>query len=653
MSTAWNERTEWILQMLWNGSWAMLIAFLFVRLVKPKTPAMQRLACVVVVLHGWCISPVTIAIPWYEATTTANASGPSPIESIQDSPRSAIPSERMLAVTPAAPTNDEPKATTPGNWLQAGFLLLWLAGASILVLFAFHQQLKLWIDFPQWRRAPCEWERPWRALLAANHSAAVPMYVSANQGPMLCLGPGATCLVVPEGSWKALSNQERDLILRHELSHHLHRDLAKNWGLAFLSLPYWFHPAVWWSLRTFAQAGEVRCDADAAQSAEDRDRFVSMLGKLVSLRQSTVSWVGQCAHAHPVLLRMKRLTDGPLQEDSKMMKFLRYGLLGGLLLMQSVDVQLVAQESDAPTSLDAIKLKMEAYDERIKGLKDLEEQIKTHGETLKSTIDEQVQALMKLRNSPEQLSEAATSLAKPFQSGTEAEQLSAIEEVAKHQPREEAVLICGLVASESSFVAVRQAAIKTACTFGKEGYPAIAIAYEQLNTTDRVYLLSQIREFPVEDRTVLMALMADEADSTLMTQLIAETLPDDRRLVLLGSLAKKEDDAVINQIIEAGKEMKGEQGLLVLYAAAKAKQPQYVLSAVKAARTRGPEAYPVIAAAGRCNDPAVRGEVVRAALQWGGEVGQFIVEKAKAEPDESLRKAADDAIATIDEAPIQ
>ncbi len=67
---------------------------------------------------------------------------------------------------------------------------------------------------------------------------------------------------------------------------------------------------------------------------------------------------------------------------------------------------------------------------------------------------------------------------------------------------------------------------------------------------------------------------------------------------------------------------------------------------MKAAKAHGPEAYPVIAAAGRCNDPAVRGEVVRAALQWGGEVGQFIVEKAKAETDESLRKAAEDAIAT-------
>ncbi len=114
-----------------------------------------------------------------------------------------------------------------------------------------------------------------------------------------------------------------------------------------------------------------------------------------------------------------------------------------------------------------------------------------------------------------------------------------MEEVAKHQPREEAVLICGLVAGESTFDTVRQAAIKTACKFDKAGYPAIAIAYEHLNTTDRVYLLSQIREFAVEDRTVLMALMADEADSTLLTQLIAEPLPDDRRLVLLGSLARR------------------------------------------------------------------------------------------------------------------
>ncbi len=249
MSTAWHQTTEWIFQTLLDGSWAMLIAFLFVRLIKPKTPAMQRLACLVVVLHGWCICPITIAIPWYDATRIASAMGPLPIDPMNAHSQAAFAAEPALAVTSSAMTDDELEVATPKNWLRSGIMMIWFTGATILVLFFMHQQLRLWFHFRRWRRAPREWEQPWLALLADHHSAAVPMYVSLNQGPMLCLGPSTTCLVVPEESWKALSKQERDIVLRHELSHHLHRDLAKNWGLAILSLPYWFHPALGGRLR--------------------------------------------------------------------------------------------------------------------------------------------------------------------------------------------------------------------------------------------------------------------------------------------------------------------------------------------------------------------------------------------------------------------
>jgi len=89
----------------------------------------------------------------------------------------------------------------------------------------------------------------------------------------------------------------------------------------------------------------------------------------------------------------------------------------------------------------------------------------------------------------------------------------------------------------------------------------------------------------------------------------------------------------------------GDDGLLLLFAAAKSGETRHRLAALKAAEARGSEGLVVVAAAYDCTAPEVRTEVVRAARQIGGDVGQYIIDQALAEPDPALLQAAQAAMA--------
>jgi beta-lactamase regulating signal transducer with metallopeptidase domain len=631
---------DWLVPILVRGSLAMMLAMLIVRMTRPRNLMFRRTACVVVLLHGWLLAPWTLEIPWYDATPRS----PISLELGAPSAMTQVPPSTVghLSASPEIPLSNQFNPSSPSGWqrLRVVLFAIWLIGVIGLVLHHARSLRQLWIASHRWRQPPANWSRAWSSLLVAQRCPdAIPMWVSDNHGPMLCRLPQQMCLVVPERYWSSCDEHERLTVLRHELAHHQNHDVEKGWGMGVLALPYWFHPATWWLLAEFHEAAELRCDREAAVTLADRSSFLRALGKLVVNRNSTTFVAGHSAHAHPLLLRMRRLTEGPHNEESMMKKCLVSGLMVGLLLVQAFRLELVAQEPSPPMSVVATKERMEQLDAKILSLGVIEESMKKHAEELKETVDAKSESLEKLRNAPEKHSEAAVQRSKLFLSGGEAEQLKAIADI------DEAVLLCGHIADQSTHAAVRQAALKAACSFGKEGYPAIAIAYEGLSTADKIFLVEQMRQFEPEDRVVLMALMAKDANKELLSKLIAEPLADDRRLVLLGKLVEAVGDDAITEILKTAESTAGEQGLLLLYSAAKAEKPEYVLQAVKSARKRGPIAYPVIAAAGKSNDPTVRAEVVRAAKTWGGEVGDFIIEKAQQEPDEALRKAAEQALA--------
>ena len=354
------------------------------------------------------------------------------------------------------------------------------------------------------------------------------------------------------------------------------------------------------------------------------------------------------ARGSMMLLRMRRLLEEDSKyEDSKMKKVLWLVLASMLVLVQSINVELVAQKPNENfKTVEAVKKQVAEFERSIESLKTLAVSLQSHGDKMKATVEAKIKEVNALRESPDQLSEEGQRRKQMFMSGQEAEQLEALKDVGKHQPRNEALLFCGFAAKQSPFAEVRKAALKAAASMGKEGFPAIAIAYESLNSADRVFLIEQTREMDAADRAAIFALMAKEADKELLQRLVVEPFADDRRLVLIGAIAKEGNDAIIDKVIDQASTTEGEQSLLILYAVAKSKNPKHVLAAIKAASKHGDAAFPVLAAAGKCEDKPVRAELVRVAKALGGEVGEFMIQQALQETDPGLKQAAEEAMST-------
>jgi beta-lactamase regulating signal transducer with metallopeptidase domain len=67
-------------------------------------------------------------------------------------------------------------------------------------------------------------------------------------------------IVLPECSLDALSEEERRLVLAHELAHLKRHDLAWNWLATVAQWLFFFHPLVWILVRGWCRAQEAACD---------------------------------------------------------------------------------------------------------------------------------------------------------------------------------------------------------------------------------------------------------------------------------------------------------------------------------------------------------------------------------------------------------
>lgn len=487
----------------------------------------------------------------------------------------------------------------------------------------------------------------WKSLLRNTQCGTdLPLRLTTRTGPMLCLLPRGYEVWVPAAFWQSCSPEQQEAILRHELSHYRRGDIWKTWLIYLLALPQWFNPAAWWAVWSFQQAGEWLCDLEVAQSSSRTDYLQAML-RLVELQNPSITVAGQCAHAHPLLVRVRRLLSPRSSQDSAMKKlvFAAVALLAAAVPL--VRIELVARAADPPASLLAVKDRMTELDGKLEKIKDDLADLKSRGETVRSNIETKVGELNKLAEDAANLSAELKDKAKTFMGGDEKAQLEMVKSLDKLASEDEQVLALGRAIKDSPHESVRQQGLMMVAAKGEAGYPAVAICFESLPVKDRAFFAKELhKKSTSNDKVLLFGLMAKNADEELLNTLLDIDLAANQRLMFLSAVAdaNKDNDKFAVKVLDIADKSAGDDGLVLLYAIAKTSSAKNAASAVKLAVKRKQDAWPVIAAAFKKEDKDCRTAVVKAAKELGGEAGDFLVKHALEDGNAELKAAAEEAV---------
>lgn len=623
-----------------------------------ETPEVRRLVCLAVLAQGCLFLPWTVSIPWYDPLPVASEVA-STVERSTITP-AAVEKTRSSEVTQPAGQRHELEQTSRSErslaaswnlhrvvrWTSIAAVIVWLLGIlAILVSMLVSYGRFLW-GVPRGKRSSAEWQGEWLELLAERGiRRSIPFYVTERHGPMLCLLPWGYSLLVPEKLWKQSTPSERAFVLRHEIAHYERGDVWKSWLIMMLAIPNWFNPVAWRAVRSYLESAELACDRAAARSPAERVEYARLLQHLMAMHLP-LHPAGRSAHSHPLVSRVCYLLSPSEEENSTMKKTLLIAALGALLVVHAVRVQLVAK--DGPMTREAAKERIAEIDGKLAEVAEKVTKIKASGEKLAKEVETRKEKLKELAADPGSLSGAFHDRVVLLQSGSESSALEALDGVEKMG--DEGVLVLAFAVDRSTYKAVRQKALSTALKIGKKAYPVIAHVFKNLSEEDRLFLVSEVAKTELPEKLLALASMSnDPSDKVRKAALDAGCKLEDRVGFVALYVKNSKDDPAVKELVRAVEKFKGDEGVMLLYAAAGADKPELAVAALKEAAKRGMEALPVLKPAYENLDPAVRAEVVRMAKKLGGEVADFVIEQALQEVDPKLRAAAEKALQEKDE----
>lgn len=214
-------------------------------------------------------------------------------------------------------------------WLVA----LWLAG---VVLFAL-RALGGWCLLQRLRRRvqpPALWlSNQFDALrLRAGLGSRLSLGLSAEVDAPCALGFWRPLVLLPLSALTALSPEQLQAILAHELAHIRRHDYLVNLLQRALEVVFFYHPAVWWLSHQVALEREHCCDDAAIALCGDRATYARALLALAGARAPVFS---MAATGGALPQRLRRI----LGQASA---FRPWRLAAGMLVLAGLSVALVA-----------------------------------------------------------------------------------------------------------------------------------------------------------------------------------------------------------------------------------------------------------------------------------------------------------------------
>jgi beta-lactamase regulating signal transducer with metallopeptidase domain len=117
----------------------------------------------------------------------------------------------------------------------------------------------------------------------------VNLYISQHiQGP-LAIGVVRSLVILPASALMALSPEQLEAVLAHELAHVRRADYLWNLIQTMVETLLFFHPAVWWLGSRLRQQRELCCDDVAVQSCADPLVYATALLRLEERRSQRLS----------------------------------------------------------------------------------------------------------------------------------------------------------------------------------------------------------------------------------------------------------------------------------------------------------------------------------------------------------------------------
>ena len=265
---------EYLLNSLWQLPLVYCAAALASRIAQPAGPGAQHRiwAGAIVVATMLPICHFRLQDLWHPAIAFLLGEAP-------DSPSSS--DVRILF----GPANGHPAGLHLAPWLANTILLLY---AAILSYFAARLLWAVWRT-AQIRRHAQPFPSAADVTARFQHLGSVfgfhagRLAVSPGIHGPVTVGIRRPVLLVPSGFLEALSAEDRDTVLAHELAHMQRHDFARNLVFELLTLTLSFHPVLWLIRSRAAESREMVCDEMAAAAVAGKDRYARSLLRLASM----------------------------------------------------------------------------------------------------------------------------------------------------------------------------------------------------------------------------------------------------------------------------------------------------------------------------------------------------------------------------------
>ena len=200
-------------------------------------------------------------------------------------------------------------------------ILIWIAGVSLLSL----RLLTGWIWVQRLRargNAPAAeaWQRMATRLSRRLHiSRAITLLESTLVDVPTVIGWLKPVVLLPASAVAALSPQQLEAILAHELAHIRRHDYLVNLLQTLVETLLFYHPAVWWLSRRIRIERENCCDDLAVSLCGDPVAYASALADLESLRSETAPThhIAMAATGGSLLHRIRRLLGAPSSHSGR------------------------------------------------------------------------------------------------------------------------------------------------------------------------------------------------------------------------------------------------------------------------------------------------------------------------------------------------